>query len=90
MTLPLIDLHRHLEGSVRIETILDLGRRYDLPLPAWEVDNLRPYVQVMDNQPGVMAFIEKLTWAVGILVDYDTCWQILYENVEDAFNEGID
>jgi adenosine deaminase len=59
VTLPLIDLHRHLEGSVRIETILDLGRRYDLPLPAWEVDNLSLYFQVMDNQLCVMAFIEK-------------------------------
>lgn len=24
-TLPLIDLHRHLDGSIRLETILDLG-----------------------------------------------------------------
>jgi adenosine deaminase len=24
--LPLIDLHRHLDGSIRLETILDLGR----------------------------------------------------------------
>jgi len=54
------------------------------------MENHRPYVQVMDNQPGVMAFIEKYKWAVGILVDYDACWQISYESVEDAFNEGID
>ena len=33
--LPLIDLHRHLDGSIRLETILDLGRQHDLPLPAW-------------------------------------------------------
>ena len=90
VTLPLIDLHRHLEGSVRLETILDLGQRYELPLPAWEVENLRPHVQVVDIQPGVMAFIEKFKWAVGILVDYDACWRISYESVEDAFNEGID
>lgn len=90
VTLPLIDLHRHLEGSVRIETIMDLGRRYDLPLPASEVDDLRPYVQVMDIQPGMMAFIEKFKWAVGVLLDYDACGQISYESVEDALNEGID
>jgi adenosine deaminase len=37
-----------------------------------------------------MAFIEKFKWAVGILVDYDACRRIAYENVEDAQEEGID
>jgi adenosine deaminase len=73
-----------------LETILDLGRKHDLPLPAWDVDNLRRFVQVIDTQPGVMAFIEKFEWAIGILVDYDACWRIACESVEDAFKEGID
>jgi adenosine deaminase len=89
-SLPLIDLHRHLEGSVRLETILDLGRRYHLHLPAWEVDALRPFVQVVEPQPGVMAFIERFKWMVGILADYDACRRIAYENVLDAHAEGID
>jgi adenosine deaminase len=87
---PLIDLHRHLDGSVRLETILDLGRRHNLPLPAWDVDSLRPHVQVTDPQPGVMAFIAKFQWMVGVLVDYDACHRIAFECVEDAHREGID
>ncbi len=88
-TLPLIDLHRHLDGSVRLETILDLGRQHNLPLPAWDIESLRPYVQVMEPQPGVMAFLAKFEWMVGVLVDYDACRRIAYENVEDAFREGL-
>ena len=57
--LPLIDLHRHLDGNVRLETILDLGRQHNLPLPAWDLEGLRPHVQVTQPQPGVMAFIDK-------------------------------
>jgi len=87
---PLIDLHRHLDGSVRLETILDLGRRHNLPLPAWEVEKLRPHVQIIKPTPGVMAFIAKFKWMVGVLVDVDACRRIAYENVEDAYNEGID
>jgi len=85
VSLAVIDLHRHLEWSVRLETILDPGQRYDIPLPGWEVENLKPYIQVMDIQPGVMAFIEISKWAVGILVDFDSYWRIAYEGVEDAF-----
>lgn len=87
---PLVDLHRHLDGNVRLETILELGRRHNLPLPAWDVEGLRPFVQVTEPQPGVMTFIEKFEWMTGILVDYEACRRVAYENVADAYREGID
>ncbi len=40
--LPLIDLHRHLDGSVRLETILDLGRQHNLALPARDPESVAP------------------------------------------------
>lgn len=89
-TLPLIDLHRHLDGSVRLETILDLSRQHNLPLPAWDLEGLRPYVQVTESQPGIMAFLTKFQWMTGVLVDYEACRRVAYENVEDAQREGID
>lgn len=94
--LPLIDLHRHLDGNVRLETILDLGRRHNLPLPSWELEELRPHVQVAGSasgdaaMPGVMAFIAKFRWMTEVLVDYDACWRIAHENIEDAAREGLD
>jgi adenosine deaminase len=89
-TLPLIDLHRHLDGNVRLETILDLGRQHNLPLPAEDLEGLRPHVQITDPQPGVMAFLAKFEWMTRVLVDYDACRRVAYENVEDALREGID
>lgn len=87
---PLIDLHRHLDGSVRLETILDLGRQHNLPLPADSLEGLRPYVQVTEPQPGIMAFIAKFRWMTGVLVDLDACRRVAYESVLDAQAEGID
>jgi adenosine deaminase len=88
--IPFIDLHRHLDGSIRLETILDLGRKHNLRLPAREVDSLRPHVQVTEPQPGVMAFIAKFQWMVGVLVDYQACYRVAYENVVDSQGEGLD
>ena len=90
LDLPLVDLHHHLDGSVRLETILDLGLKHNLPLPAKTLEGLRPFVQVSTPQPGVMAFIEKFEWMTGILVDYDACRRVAYENVEDAALTGVD
>jgi adenosine deaminase len=87
---PLVDLHRHLDGNVRLETVLDLGRKHGLSLPAWDLEGLRPYIQVNVPQPGVMAFIARFRWMIEILVDYEACRRIAYENVEDAQREGLD
>lgn len=86
---PLIDLHHHLDGSIRLATILDLGLQHNLPLPARTLEGLRPFVQVSTKQPGVMAFIEKFRWMTGVLVDYEACRRVAFENVEDTAREGI-
>ncbi|MCB8924374.1 MAG: adenosine deaminase [Ardenticatenaceae bacterium] len=87
---PLVDLHRHLDGSVRLETILDVGLQHNLPLPARDLEGLRPFVQVTTPEPDILAFFAKFEWQVGILVNYDVCRRIAYENVQDAQREGID
>jgi adenosine deaminase len=89
-SLPLLDLHRHLDGNIRLETILELAQIHNIPLPAKDLEGLRPYVQITEPRPGVMAFIEKFKYMIGILVDYDACRRVAYENVEDAYQEGID
>ncbi len=89
-TLPLIDLHRHLDGNVRLKTILELGKKHGVPLPADDISGLKPHVQITNPRPGVMAFIEKFKFMIGVLADYDACRRIAYENVEDASREGID
>ena len=89
-SLPLIDLHRHIDGNVRLTTILELGKQHGVKLPGTTVEKLRPYVQVIDRQPGVMAFIAKMLWMTAVLGDADACRRVARENVEDAKREGID
>jgi len=87
---PLVELHRHLDGNVRLETILDIGLAHDLPLPSNTLEGLRPYVQVTEAKPSILDFFNKFEWLVAVMLDYESCRRIAYENVEDARNEGID
>jgi len=87
---PLVDLHRHLDGSIRLDTILNLAAKNGLTLPGQTLEELRPFVQITEPRPGVMAFIEKFKYMIGVLADYDDCRRVAYENVEDAYLEGID
>ncbi|MDT8381701.1 MAG: adenosine deaminase [Brevefilum sp.] len=88
--LPLIDLHRHLDGNVRLSTILELGRKHNISLPADTLEGLRPHVQVTEPQTDIMAYFQKFSIMVSIFADYDACRRVAYENVLDAFAEGID
>ena len=41
----LTDVHRHLDGNIRAQTITDLGRQFNLTLPAQTLETLIPHVQ---------------------------------------------
>ena len=86
---PVIDLHRHLDGNMRITTILDLARQHGIKLPADTPEGLRPYVQVMSTVPDLLAFLAKFEWMIAVLADPAACRRIARENVEDAKAEGI-
>ncbi|HGN1705167.1 TPA: adenosine deaminase [Providencia rettgeri] len=88
--LPLTDLHRHLDGNIRPETILSLAEQHSIQLPATEIEALRPHVQIIGQEADLVGFLTKLDWGVAVLADLDACRRVAFENVEDAFNAGID
>ncbi|MFK3659329.1 adenosine deaminase [Scandinavium sp. NPDC088450] len=87
--LPLTDIHRHLDGNIRAQTILELGRQHNIVLPATTVETLRPHVQVTSLEPDLVSFLSKLDWGVKVLADLDACRRVAYENIEDAARNGL-
>lgn len=89
LKLPLTDIHRHLDGNIRAQTILDLGREFNLTLPATTLELLRPHVQVIETEPDLVSFLNKLDWGVKVLGSLEACRRVAQENVEDAARAGI-
>ncbi len=88
--LPLTDLHRHLDGNIRTKTILELGDKFGVQLPAHCVAELTPHVQIVEAEPSLVAFLSKLDWGVSVLGDLDACRRVAYENIEDTLKAHID
>jgi adenosine deaminase len=88
--LPCIDLHRHLDGNVRLPTIIALAEQHGIALPATTVDGLRPIVQVEGAKGDALAFFASAHWMTAVLADADACRRVAHENVEDARREGLD
>jgi len=88
-SVPLLDLHRHLDGSVRLQTILELGEKFGVQLPGRTVEELRPHVQITGAVQDLLAFLARLDWMVGVLGDAEACRRVARENIEDAHREGL-
>ncbi len=89
-SLSLCELHRHLDGAIRLETIIDLADQHGIVLPSHDVKGLAPFVHIDEVEPSLLAFLARFKYLVEVLVDADACRRVAYENVEDAKNEGVD
>lgn len=90
VVLPRIDLHRHLDGNLRLSTCLDLARAHDVSLPGKTLEEVRPYLQIVEPGPDLVSFLEKVSRMASVLGDLDACRRVAYENVEDAVRERLD
>ena len=87
--LPKIDLHRHLEGSLRLYTLAEIGRKNSLDLPTFDPEELRPHVQVTDDPPDFHGFLAKFRLLRQFYADRESVARLAYEAVADAAADNI-
>lgn len=84
--LPKIDLHRHLEGSVRFDTFAELAREVGIDLPARE---LRRRTSMKGEKPGFLRFLSKFELYRGLYPSREWIERVAFEAVEDAKKDGV-
>ncbi len=87
--LPKIDLHRHLEGSLRLSTLVEIATRYRLDLPRDPL-TLRPLVQMTASDPHTpRAFLDKFNVLRRFYLSPGIIRRLSFEAVEDAARDGV-
>ena len=89
-SLPLVDLHRHLDGNIKPKTIWQLAQKHGIELPANNIDELKLKTQIQGKTSDLLAFLEKLDVGVSVLADIDACHTVAYENMRDAHQQNLD
>lgn len=88
--LPKVDLHRHLEGSLRLATLAEIAREHGVELPSYDIEALRPYVQVTtDEAPDFHTFLQKFNFLARFYSRLDCIDRISYEAVADAAQDNV-
>lgn len=88
LQLPKVDLHCHLDGSVRIDTIIDLARERKVRLPSEDAAKLRS-IMVQDNAANLVEYLKAFDITLSVMQDYEGLRRIAYELIEDAAAENV-
>jgi adenosine deaminase len=87
--LPKVDLHRHLEGSLRIQTLTDIAQEHGIDLPSYDIEQLRPLLTVADEEPDFHRFLEKFRILRRFYPTQAAIERVAYEAVADAAADNI-
>lgn len=89
LTLPKVDLHLHLDGSLRVETVLELALERKIKLPSQDPEQLAQYLQVPDNCPNLTDYLKRFELPLEILQDEESLERAAWELVEDLKAENV-
>jgi adenosine deaminase len=87
--LPKVDIHRHLDGAIKAETILRVAEKYGIELPAHTAAELKPFVSVTDQDKTLADFLKKFDIIGKLWVNTDAVREISRQCVLDAKEENI-
>lgn len=87
--IPKTEIHCHLEGSIRTQTIIDIAREYNLKLPSYEVSELDKHVKVYDQLRDLQAVLDAFAIFQNSITSADVFERIAWELFEDCAIQNI-
>jgi adenosine deaminase len=88
-SLPKVELHRHLEGTIRLQTLIDLYRKAGQPLEARTPEELAPQAQVLRPMSSLAEVLTYFRVAQEAFRDYAAVERITFEAVEDLATDNV-
>jgi adenosine deaminase len=86
--LPKAELHVHLDGSLRPQTLLDLARAARVDLPAADPGSIRRAFRV-DDARNLEDYLRRFALTVAVLQTPEALERVAFEMVADAASDGV-
>jgi len=87
--IPKTEIHIHLEGSIRTQTIIDIAKVRNLKLPAYKASELDEHVKVYDQMRDLQAVLDAFDIFQNSITSPEVVERIAWELFEDAAKQNI-
>jgi len=82
--LPKVELHCHLDGSLRIATILDLAKKNNIGLPTKDAEELKKLLCFGKNRGSLEGYLAKFEITLSVLQTPESLVRVAFELIEDV------
>jgi adenosine deaminase len=86
--IPKTDLHVHLDGSIRLETLIELAQEYNVELPAYTVEGLKEKV-FKDTYDDLPAYLQGFMYTGAVMQTAAALERVAFEFAVDNYTEGV-
>ena len=87
--MPKIELHCHLDGSVRVKTMLDIAVEENIKIPTFEMSRLTQMVQVPEDCKSLNEYLQRFEIPNMVMQSKKALKRITFELLEDCSMENI-
>lgn len=86
--IPKADLHVHLDGSLRLSTLIELAKKEGVELPAYTEEGLREKV-FKDKYASLVEYLKGFSYTGAVMRNAANIERVAYELGQDALAEGV-
>ncbi|MDZ5254695.1 adenosine deaminase [Clostridium sp. LIBA-8841] len=89
LNLPKIELHCHLDGSLRVETAIELAKKEGIELDNYDYDKVKELLVIPEECESLDDYLKRFDLPVSILQRPENLERVAFELMEDANKENV-
>ena len=89
LNLPKIELHCHLDGSLRVETAIELAKKERIKLESYDYDKVKELLVIPEECESLNDYLKRFDLPVSILQRPENLERVAFELMEDANKENV-
>ncbi len=86
---PKVELHEHLDGGLRPETIIELSKERGITLPSYDKDELKSWFIEGCEKKSLTLYLETFKYTTGVMQDKEALYRVAKEEILDLAKENI-
>ncbi|NPD46836.1 MULTISPECIES: adenosine deaminase [unclassified Lentimicrobium] len=86
---PKAELHSHIDGGLRVQTVLELAQKHQVELPSYQYDELLKTLTIDNSCTSLLDYFKPFEYTLNVLQTEDALERAMYEYLEDSSKDHI-